>query len=632
MFDLAALPGPAFMPRIKLSIVLIAMALGGSVQALASSAPFPSAIARQIEVDMLRYKIPGAAAAIVQSGKPVSLRGFGLADIERARVVQPDKTQFRIASSTKIITWLAIMQLVESGQIDLDQDVNTYLVRAKVPAVKGWRAVTIRDLMSHTAGFGEVGFGLIWSPSERQTLPIHALVANHMPKRMFAPGKVSAYSNFGVMLAGLVIEDTTGQSYSRYVESRIFAPLGMNNSTYDEPLSPHNEAVGYEWARDAYQRVGFEYVGTFSAAGSMSSTASDMAKLIPALLGERPAVLRPASARLMQQSLFRLHPKLPGMAHGWFEEYDRGHKVLSHGGDIEAFHAELAIVPELGAGYFFAYSSFGGVMARPATIASFNDYLIGSAGPQKSPQTDPPYDLPSTAQQGSAAQVESGAFRRAQHHYRHIAEIGGLLLSEVWLEAQDDTLSISGTAGEAQFRAISRDLYRSADGQMIGLARSEQGDVDRMGFADDPSGTYYRISVFDTRSFNIAALIGALALAFGRLLITGPKPQAVSSRVVRWSSGVGLFCAVGFGAGIAAIVVSEGFKGLYSHVPPALPWLLILPLIVVACAVAATGAAFGGLLRRKSIRLFDAIDLAACAGLIAMCLLAYRWNFVGWHY
>ena len=156
-----------------------------------------------------------------------------------ARRSIPQRTLFRPGSVSKLVTWTAVMQQVEQGKIDLDADVNRYL-DFSIPAYEG-QPVTMRQIMTHTAGFEESLKDLIGH--DRDAIPPYGeMLKRWIPDRIFAPGTTPAYSNYATSLAGYVVERVSGEPFDDYVERHIFAPLGMRNSSFRQPL-PANTAA-----------------------------------------------------------------------------------------------------------------------------------------------------------------------------------------------------------------------------------------------------------------------------------------------------------------------------------------------------------------------------------------------------
>ena len=179
--------------------------------------------------------IPGAVVVVVKDGQILSARGFGFADAEKRIAVDPERTLFRPGSVSKLVTWTAVMQLVEQNKLNLDADINQYL-DFKIAPLDG-APVTLRQLMTHTAGFEEAAKDIIdYSPAPAPKLG--ALLKAWVPTRIYAPGTTPAYSNYATALAGYIIERVSGQSFDDYVERHVFTPLGMASASFRQPLPP----------------------------------------------------------------------------------------------------------------------------------------------------------------------------------------------------------------------------------------------------------------------------------------------------------------------------------------------------------------------------------------------------------
>jgi CubicO group peptidase (beta-lactamase class C family) len=142
-----------------------------------------------------RGDVAGAVVVVVKGGQVLLQKGYGYADVAKQTPVDPERTLFRAGSVAKLFTWTAVMQLVESGKLDLDRDINGYL-DFRIPPRDG-QPITVRNLMTHTAGFEEVVKNLMTDQAER-LVPLSVYVKAWTPHRIFPPGKVPAYSNYGV--------------------------------------------------------------------------------------------------------------------------------------------------------------------------------------------------------------------------------------------------------------------------------------------------------------------------------------------------------------------------------------------------------------------------------------------------
>ncbi len=226
-------------------------------------------LARQLE----EYQIPGATVSVVKDGKILFAEGYGQADIEAQKPVVADETLFRIASVTKLFTSTAVMQQVEEGRLDLDEDVNAYLDDAEIPNTYSGRPVTLRHLLTHTAGFEESFTG----SGARNAADVEALgdfVDGHMPARVRPPGEVASYSNYGMSLAGHVVEEVSGVPFERYVEENVFAPLGMEGTTFAQPPASglgERLATGYDVEVGEPVAGPFEYADDAPAGAARSA-------------------------------------------------------------------------------------------------------------------------------------------------------------------------------------------------------------------------------------------------------------------------------------------------------------------------------------------------------------------------
>jgi CubicO group peptidase (beta-lactamase class C family) len=322
---------------------------------------------------------PGAVIAVVKDGQLFFQKGYGYADLEKQTPVDPSATIFRIGSMTKLFTWTAVMQLAEQGKLDLEKDVNTYL-DFKIPVTFS-EPITLKNLLSHTPGFEERNDGHRATRLEELT-PLDQYLKTHVPSRVFLPGQIAAYSNYGCALAGYIVERVSGMPFAEYVEKNIFTPLAMTRSSLRQPLPADltsDLSNGYRYAQgeDEYVKAEFEYVVDYPA-GSASSTAIDMANFMLAHLQNGQLgdarILSEQTARQMHSQLFTPDPRIPGMAYGFFESSINGHRILSHGGDTLFFHSNLWLIPDQNIGIFIATNGTGGATIATMLIYQYMDH------------------------------------------------------------------------------------------------------------------------------------------------------------------------------------------------------------------------------------------------------------------
>jgi CubicO group peptidase (beta-lactamase class C family) len=288
-------------------------------QSASQSAPragqVPAFFDRLLRSQLALDGIPGAVVALVQGDETLYLGGFGKADLASGEPVSAQETLFRTGSVSKLVTWTAVMQLVERGRLDLHADVNRYLDAFQIPATYP-EPVTLARLITHTAGFEDRGFGF-YARSEADLVPLGAFLAARMPARIFPQGEVSGYSNYGAALAGYLVERVSGLSFEDYVEARFLEPLGMSSSSFRQPLPPAlaaRLATGY---RSSLEPGDFEW-DLAAPAGAFSSTAANMARfMIAHLNGGRlgtTRILEAETVEAMQWRRFTNHPAVSVIA------------------------------------------------------------------------------------------------------------------------------------------------------------------------------------------------------------------------------------------------------------------------------------------------------------------------------
>jgi CubicO group peptidase (beta-lactamase class C family) len=380
--------------KTKLSIKIVAALLLALFVAVAANPALaaPSENPAELEAfmdglihnQMKEHNIVGVTLSIVQNGEIILLKGYGFADRESRKPVDPSKTLFRPGSTSKLFTWTAVMQLMEEGKLDLDTDVQEYLdfqlpEHLLVENNSEPEPITLRHLLTHTAGFEDQGSGLFVLSAEEMA-SLENLLKNNIPARVFPPGTVIAYSNYGTALAGYIVERLSGLPFAEYIEQSIFKPLAMQNSTFRQPLPDQiaaNMAKAYKFSNGEYHQGSFEYISALPA-GSMSSTAEDMAKFMIAHLqygrfGEI-RILQEATALEMQSRLFSHHPAQDGMAYGFIEQTINGRRLINHGGNTFLFATGCWLLPEENFGLFISYNGGTGLEREALIKAVMNRY------------------------------------------------------------------------------------------------------------------------------------------------------------------------------------------------------------------------------------------------------------------
>ena len=303
--------------------------------------------------------IPGAVVSVVKDGQVVTTRGYGWADTGASGgqpvAVDPQKSLFRLASISKIPTSIAAMQLVEQGKVDLDADISAYLdfeIERRFD-----EPLTLRHLLTHSAGFDEHG-------SLTPTTDLEAYVKNDPPTQAFAPGTTPGYSNYGMALAGYIVQRVSGQPFETYVREHVLEPAGMTTSTYEQPLPKDMAGSLGPGYTSTGEEVPFEFMGDFPA-GSLTVSAPDFAAFMNAQLSRSPKLLREETWEQMWspglgEERLGNRAKAGEMGLGYFELTRHGRRIVEHSGDHrQGWHSKFELYPEEKTGIFISYNGDG---------------------------------------------------------------------------------------------------------------------------------------------------------------------------------------------------------------------------------------------------------------------------------
>jgi CubicO group peptidase (beta-lactamase class C family) len=259
---------------------------------------------------------------VLRDGAAVHSRAYGLANVEKGLANTP-RTKFRLASVSKSFTALLVLQLVEQGRVSLDDPLQKYL-----PGIAGGDVMTIRHLLSHTAGMPD-----FMSFEEAAKLP-----------RESAPGERLNYSNLGFQALGRVVEKVTGKSYEARLREAILDPLGMKDSGGGWPAGPsEGRATGYLFDPASGDVVLAETSNADPASGGLYSTAEDMARWVEGLLDGR--IVSPATVEKAWTPVALNDGRRGAYGYGFMLAPYRGLREVAHGGDISGFNTYYAIYP-----------------------------------------------------------------------------------------------------------------------------------------------------------------------------------------------------------------------------------------------------------------------------------------------
>jgi CubicO group peptidase (beta-lactamase class C family) len=602
----------------------------GSLDPQEVGALFDKIVPQQLD----EYHIPGAAVAVVQDGEIVFAQGYGFADLEQKRPVVAEQTLFRTGSAAKLFTWTAVMQLVEQGKLDLSTDVNNYLSSFRIPDTYP-ESITLEHLMTHTAGFEDLSMGAMRARPEGME-PLGTFLARKVPARVYPPGQVTAYSNYGTALAGYIVEQVSGLPFDQYVEQNIFTPLGMGHTTFRQPVpvSLVDElATGYVHLAGAFQPQPFE-VYQIGPAGGASATVSDMARFMIAHLKDGKygdaRILGEQTAQLMHQRHFSNDPKLTGMAYGFYELRVNGRLLLTHAGETSFFRSQLCLLHQEDLGLYVVYNAPGGGPARQELIQVFFDRFY-SMTPISVPQ--PPTGATQRGSRLAGRYISTRSAQTTIEKLRLLIEplyqpITVWVTEDGYLESEHPSVRSQGPALYQPRRWVETEsnLYMETNGRdSMAFRQDDQGNL--MLFLDSAAPRGYRkLAWYEELLFQPLLPLGLGMVLFGVLAFALFDKQALPA--ARWlavgSGGV----VLAFLLGLAAFAFLGFTDYLYGQASSM--WWVVFALPMVLIFLTMGLAAFtllpwpgAGVLRHVPY----ALAVLAAAGLLWWF---NYWSLLGW--
>lgn len=497
---------------------------------LSAGQPLPAAeleafVDGMVKDAMGREHIAGVTVSVVQNGQVVLKKGYGFADLDPRRPVDPDRTLFRLGSISKTFTWIALMKEVEAGRVRLTAPINLYLPEKVQVRDQGYqRDVQVQNLMDHSPGFEDRALGHLFEGDPDRVRPLELYLRQERPRRVAAPGVVSSYSNYGVGLAGQAITYVSGKPFERQVEDEIFTPLGMSRTTFREPRAakrglpgpmPAGLAAdvsdGYRWTPSGFERRGFEYVGQIAPAGAASSTAGDMARYMITLLNggqlNGVAIYSPRTAQAFRSPLRPTQKGINGWAHG-FMIYDLpgGYRGFGHGGDTIFFHSNMVTVPALNLGIFISTNTETGAQLA----ARFPDRLVREfyAAPHTFPR-------PGSSELAREAGMFTGYYLTSRRAYSGLEGFVTSLIGGGQVSVTDGGRLVTGSGEDARAWVpdgpLSQGRFVAADGDQRTAFVMRDGKA--TGYVPSFGGVRMERAPFWRRPPALAALAALTAVA-----------------------------------------------------------------------------------------------------------------------
>ena len=336
--------------RLSILLLLTLWLCSGAVNAFAAART--DNIGGRIEQFVAAHKdtTAGMAVTVFDSENELYTGCFGYTDVER-KIRTEHNSVFEWGSTTKLLVWTSVMQLYEQGRVDLDRDVRDYLPEGFLKNLRFDTPVTMTHLMNHSAGFQEMLWD-VFSDIEDNIPELGQLLSHRQPEQIYEPGRVTAYSNWGVALAGYIVECIAGQPFYAYVNQHIFAPLGMKHTSL-KPDYSDNAFVREGWDKlvcyttDCKRLEPSRYFIPIYPAGSCVSTIGDYLKFAQALLSRDSALFAKPETHdlLFSPTSFYAGTDIPRNCHGlWMIPYEK--PVYGHGGNTAGCSAYILLSPE----------------------------------------------------------------------------------------------------------------------------------------------------------------------------------------------------------------------------------------------------------------------------------------------
>ncbi|MBS1977138.1 MAG: beta-lactamase family protein [Bacteroidetes bacterium] len=588
-----------------------------------------------IQTHLRDKHIAGATVSVIKDGRILLKAGYGFSDEKKQRKVSPDSTLFRIGSISKMFTWMSVMQLVAEGKLNLEEDVNHYLKDFTIPATYE-KPVTLHDLMAHTPGFEDKVIGLFGRDSTTLK-PLSEILSREMPARVRPAGTFASYSNHGTGIAAYIVEQVSGMSFNDYVEQHILNPLGMNLTTFRQPLptslKPHM-STGYEYKGGELKAQTFEYVPLFPV-GAAASTAVDMTHFMQAILGnghfKQFQMVDSATLALMESPAHRHHPDVNPMRYGFMDLSQNGVTVIGHGGDTFWFHSLMVMIPSRNVGLFVSFNTNTG----GGTYLTVLDQFMERYFPESSLRP---------VKKFSAEYLKkfAGAYRGNRYAYFDITTIVSLF-GDVRISVRDST-ALRMASGENVRYLVPVDsltFREEHSSKVVAFKRDSSGNISNMFVGQLPIFALDKVQGLrslssQTTIFLISTIVLLCVLFYWPLAYISRRgyqrttSYSSVSGGAKWIAWLNYFLLLSFYLGLM-IVISDQTDIVYG-ISGSLKFVLILPLICILLNVLMIYQSLN-MWRSGQVKLSSRwyYLLITLVSVVSLWQLNY-WNFIGFHY
>lgn len=531
---------------------------------------------------------PGLVVVVVRHEEVLLAKGYGLADLQTGRPMTA-QTHLRVGSASKPLTSAAVLQLAASDGLSLATPVSDILPALPLEDDGYGPSGTVSQFLALKGGYADTVVQT-HAPTLEQWQPLPDYLADHLPARVLPPGKVHVYNSWEHALLGQALAQVTGLPFAEAMETLLFAPLGMAQTTFRQPLPADIEAdlaQGYAYVggganggSGGYDEVPLDYV-KLSPGIAAVTTGEDMGRFMRALLddghldGER--VLDEATVRGMLQRQEEVHALSRGRTYGFSELTIDGRAVLYQDGNGIGHGNRILLVPEQGLGIFLSTNHrplAGDVSPTPAYqfMRDLSTALVERYVPASAQEEALRAPLPDAAER--AARYE-GHYRLAGTPQEDFFKLGALLDNVDVRDNGEGTISI----GSGRYQEVAPNLFQSLSdpGFYVVFVENDEGAVQWLTFGG--TGSYEKVQWYEAPTFHLG-LLGALLLVFLATVFVLPFSQNK-----HWSVWLMALLNVLFLAGLAVMMVRADLVLFFKTIPPATRALFLLPWLSGALAL-----------------------------------------------
>jgi len=595
---------------------------------------------------MKEQNIIGCGVSIVNDSSITFSKGYGYSDLENKKLVDPQRTLFRTASVCKIVVATTMMMLREKGLIDFNTDINKYLKKFKIKNKLG-KPITVAHLLTHTAGFDDFYIGKS-ARSEAESIPLGKFLQDRFPEQVTPPGEVYSYSNMGMALAALLVEEITGKDFEKYVIENLFLQLGMEKSSFRIKEEFKDEIYkGYVYINGKQIEFPFDFLNDYPA-GQMLTTVNEFSNFMIMQLQKGrfngKQIIDNGLMEEMQSVQFTHHPILhTAFGYGFMIEEYSGTKLLSHGGGYPGILTLMRLFSELHIGVFIAINGYNSNLNEIVSNEIMNKFF-----PYSKPESKIKYPITNLPEYDKNADRFVGDYRFTRYSRNEITKIGlllGLVGNELPIRKNDkDMLLMNDFSGrERRLIQIEPLLFQSIDDDYyIKFREDTDGNVTHL-FTDgitalEKTPLLYTIKMQRvvflaiTSIFTLAALSGLYLTIKSRL-----KKSVITKsnlfKLIEKISNVYLIYLLMFG--LIMNVITNPLEQLIGF-PYGMPWyfylLQMLPLIFIVLTLWFTFKFIveirKGIIAKAAIPLFT-LFLLVC---ISSVWFMNTWNLIGFKF